>query len=131
MKVEAVAREAVLRFLLDRQDDRRNKALDVGDILDVAASAHDFIEHAYWKRITMMLRNSEQMELETLLDPMQADKHALSRASVANIRKLLAMPYIDIAQGESAVNAVDKHRERFGETEWRTAQQGVRHEQDA
>ena len=129
--MEETARKAALRFLLDQPGERRNKALDVGDILDVAASAHDFIEHPYWKRITLMLRNTEQVELETLLDPTQADRHALSRASVANIRKLLAMPHIDIAQGESAVNAVDKHRERFGETEWRTAHQGVMPEQDA
>lgn len=114
------AEKAVARCLLDLADSAATGKLGVDEILDVAALAHSFVGHPYWRRITLMLKNTEREELETLLDPTQADKHALSRASVVNLRKLLAMPYIDIAQGEQAVKAVERHRERFGESEWNT-----------
>ena len=104
---------------------RGNKALGVDEILDVAALAHSFVDHPYWKRMSLMLHNTEKEEMEVLLDPTQADRHALSRASIANLRKLLAMPHIDIAQGDAAVKAVERHQERFGETEWVTAHKGV------
>lgn len=100
-------------------------------MLDIAELANGFVAHPYWNRMVLMLRNTEREEMETLLDPTQADRHALSRASIANLRKLLAMPYIDIAQGDKAVEAVDKHRERFGETDWRTAQRGATDNRDA
>lgn len=111
------ARAAALRFLLDSAPNGAAPAkLSVGDVLDVAAMAHSFVEHPYWRRMSNMLANTEKAELETLLDPTQSDVHALSRASVAMIRKLLAMPHVDIAQGDQAVKAVENHRERFGET---------------
>lgn len=100
-------------------------------MLDIAELANGFVAHPYWNRMVMMLRNTEREEMETLLDPTQADRHALSRASIANLRKLLAMPYIDIAQGDKAVEAVDKHRERFGETDWMGAYEGVKRQRDA
>lgn len=128
--MQAEASQALLRFLLDSED-RRGGALGTGEILDIAAMAHAFISDPYWRRMTTMLKNTEAAEMETLLDPTQADRHALSRASIANIRKLLAMPYIDIAQGDAAVKVVERHQERFGETEWITAHQGVRQSQDA
>lgn len=117
----AEARKTALRCLLELADDTGRKSLGVDEILDVAALAHSFIEHPYWRRMSLMLMNTEKEELETLLDPTQADKHAMSRASVANLRKLLAMPHIDIAQGEKAVYAVERHQERFGDI----AHQGV------
>lgn len=114
-----------MRCLLDLADERPAKSLGVSEILDVAAMAHAFIGDPYWQRMMLMMKHTEHEEMETLLDPTQADKHAMSRASVANIRKLLSMPYIDIAQGEQAVKAVERHQERFGETDWSTAFKGA------
>jgi hypothetical protein len=93
------------------------KRLDTGDVLDIAALAHNFVDHPYWSRMSRMLANTEKAEMETLLDPTTPpEAQSLSRASVAMIRRLLAMPYTDIEQGKQAVNAVEQHRVRWGDT---------------
>lgn len=85
--------------------------------MDIAAMAHNFVDHPYWARISRMLSLTEKAEMETLLDPTSPpEAQALSRASVAMIRRLLAMPYTDIAQGEQAVQAVERHVVRWGDT---------------
>lgn len=130
-QIQAAASLSLSNFLLDSEDNRRGQ-LGTGEILDIAAMAHAFTGDPYWRRMTIMLKNTETAEMETLLDPTSThDQQVLSRASVANIRKLLVMPYIDIAQGDAAVKAVERHQERFGETEWTIAQRGVRQPQDA
>ena len=87
------------------------------DVLDIAASAHGFIDHPYWSRMSSMLAATEKAEMETLLDPTAPpEAQTLSRASVAIVRRVLAMPYTDIAQGEQAVKAVERHQMRWGDT---------------
>lgn len=115
-----------MRYLLESEPERSGKPLGVDDIIEVAALAHAFISNPYWRRMTGMLQNTEKAEMETLLDPTSThEQQVLSRASIANIRKLLAMPHIDIAQGEQAVKAVERHQERIGETNWFAAQKGA------
>ena len=83
-------------------------------MLDIASMAHSYITHPYWERVARMLANTEKAELETLLDPTSTpEAQMLSRASVATVRRLLAMPYIDIEQGKQAVDAVEQHRVRW------------------
>lgn len=76
--------------------------------------ARGFIDHPYWARMSRMLMNSEREELATLLDPTAGEQHALSRAAVAYIRKLLAMPLIDLRQGDNAAKAVASYKAKFG-----------------
>lgn len=85
--------------------------------LELAQMARGFIDHPYWVRMSRMLANSEAAELSTLLDPSQSNQHEMSRAAVAYIRKIQAMPFIDLKQGESAVKALEKQEARYG---WNT-----------
>lgn len=120
------ARQAVLRFLLESDVSESGSRLGTEEILDIAALAHGFINHPYWARISRMLASTEKAEMETLLDPTSDAGHqALSRASVAMIRKLLAMPHVDIAQGAAAVKVVEQHEALHGETRWTGAHKGV------
>lgn len=82
--------------------------------MTLASMARSFIDHPYWIRMSRMLANSEKAELDTLLDPTAAEQHPLSRASVAYIRKLQAMPFVDLKQGEEAAKAVEKFEARYG-----------------
>lgn len=109
-------------------DSPSDRKLSTDEILDIAATAHGFINHPYWSRMSRMLASTERAELETLLDPTCGpDRQALSRASVAMIRKLLAMPHIDVAQGAAAVKIVEQHEALHGETSWTKAHEGSTH----
>jgi hypothetical protein len=91
-------------------------------ILDIAGVARSFIDHPYWLRVSRMLENAERAETEVLLDPTSTESQVLmSRASVANIRRLLSMPHRDIQQGELAIKAVESHAQRFAATKERSA----------
>lgn len=113
-KIAAEAAEAARRFLLAKPRANENVANITEHSMALASMARSFIDHPYWVRMIHMLANSEKAELDTLLDPTAVESHPLSRASVAYIRKLQSMPFIDLKQGEEAVKAVEKYEARHG-----------------
>lgn len=102
-----------MRFLGEIGDNPSGK-ISTEDMLEIAAAANGFVQHPYWIRMARMLANTERAEMENLLNPTTPPDHqAMSRASVANIRRILNMPYVDIEQGDQAVRVVERHQAVF------------------